>query len=334
MAKYNFNNLYMQRKDLTDSADKVTIKSSSLNKIYAKNGNDKITVSGGMCVNNKIYGGDGNDTITIKKKVYAHNTIIRGGAGKDKITVNGLQNAVRIYGEAGNDTIIVAGETRTKSGASSYVSTFAGAYKIDGGKGVDKITVKGGSEFKISGGSGNDTIEIYGGQNHVVKGGTGNDKMTAKDVKSLSNGGNNSFDGGAGDDTITVWQNSATVKGGIGNDKIFIKRGGLNNVDAGSGKDTITVSGGTNTTVLSGSGNDTLAFCSTFTGTCTVKDYSGGDIFKFIGVGWNQTDYSIDGTGDVTLNLSNGGKIYITGASGKTLSYEMANGTKSSVKFV
>ena len=312
MAKYIFRNIYMERKKLTNSADKVIIKGSMLNRIYTKNGSDKVTVSSGMCLSNTIYGGDGNDTITINKKAYAHDTVIRGGAGKDKITVNGLQNGVRIYGEAGNDTITVSGEIRTKSGSSSYVSSFAGEYKIDGGNGADIITIKGGNDFVVSGGKGNDRIDVNGGQYHVIKGGAGNDRITVKDVKTLAGGVNNICDGGTGNDIITISNNATTVKGGTGNDTINIQRGSLHSI-------------------YTGSGSDTVSFFSSFTGVCTVYDYRAGDIFKFNKVGYK--DYSITGS-DVTLNLDNGGKINIIGGTGNTLLYKDTNGSKKEVKFV
>ena len=119
----------------TNAADVITITGSS-NRIYAKGGNDKITLNKGQ--SNYIDAGAGNDTIIIGKKAGDNNTFI---AGK------------------GNDTITVSG----------------GKQIIDGGAGADKITVAGGTQ-DVSGGAGNDNITVSGGNNHTLRGGAGSDK--------------------------------------------------------------------------------------------------------------------------------------------------------------
>ena len=119
----------------TNAADIITITGSG-NKIYAKGGNDKITLNKGQ--HNQIDAGKGNDTIIIGKKAGNDNTFMAG---------------------AGNDTITVSGGTQL----------------IDGGAGADRITVSGGTQT-IEGGAGNDTITVKGGNNHTLSGGAGNDK--------------------------------------------------------------------------------------------------------------------------------------------------------------
>ena len=119
----------------SNAADVITITGSS-NRIYAKGGNDKITLNKGQ--SNYIDAGKGNDTIIIGKK-----------AGDDNVFMAG----------AGNDNITVSG----------------GRQIIDGGAGADKITVAGG-EQDVSGGAGNDSITVSGGNNHTLRGGAGSDK--------------------------------------------------------------------------------------------------------------------------------------------------------------
>ena len=119
----------------TNAADIITITGSG-NKIYAKGGNDKITLNKGQL--NLIDAGKGNDTIIIGKKAGNDNTFMAG---------------------AGNDTITVSGGTQI----------------IDGGAGADRITVSGGTQT-IEGGAGNDTITVKGGNNHTLSGGAGSDK--------------------------------------------------------------------------------------------------------------------------------------------------------------
>lgn len=245
-----------------DGADKVTIIGSSLITVNTKKGNDSVLMSSGFCMNDTIKLGDGADILTVNKKAMVYDTVVRAGNGNDKVTVNGTQQGVKVYGDAGADVINITGEVRTKSGANSYVSSFGSGYTIDGGSGKDRITINGGTGFKIAGGTDNDVINVYGGSKHNVNGGSGNDVITAKDLKSLSNGGNNVFDGGVGNDTITVWNNSSTVKGGNGSDKIYIKGGSLHSVKGDAGNDTIVVSGGTNVKIYSGTGTDRITITS------------------------------------------------------------------------
>lgn len=312
MARYSFRNKMMEKLNLSNGADAASVRESSLNTINARKGNDRITVISGMCINNKIYGGDGDDVITINRNALAHDTIIRGGNGRDTLRVSGLQNSVRIYGDAGNDTIIVTGKYKTNSGETYEVYSLAGEYVISGGDGSDSITINGGEGFTVSGGVGNDRITVNSGSNHIVRGGDGNDRITSKDITTLSSGGDNLFDGGRGNDTITVYNNSATVKGGPGSDVISIRGGNVHDIYTGSGR-------------------DTLAFFSTFTGSvCKVYDYGAGDIFKFTRGGYQ--GYEISGS-DAIVSLSRGGKITILGGEGKTLKYKV-NDVLHSVKLI
>ncbi len=312
MARYSFKDKMMQRLNLSNGADVASVRESFLITINARKGNDRITISSGACFDNKIYGGDGNDVITVNKSALAHGTWIRGGNGRDTIRVSGLQNGVRIYGDAGNDTIVVAGEIRTKSGKNSYVYSRAGEYIISGGNGADTITINGGNDFTVSGGAGNDRISVNGGDSHIVRGGDGNDRITAKDISTLASGSHNLYDGGKGNDTITVYNNSATVKGGPGNDTISFRGGNIHDIYMGSGRDTV-------------------AFFSTYSGSsCTVHDYTTADVFKFTRGLYN--GYEISGS-DAILNLSSGGEITILGGEGRTLKY-IVNNVQKNVKLI
>ena len=144
------------------------------NTVYARKGNDKITVYEGN--NHFINGDDGNDTIEVKNgNVHS----INGGKGNDTLKIKG-GNYHYVFGDAGDDTIYVdAGEVNVVMGGSgndtiyvrkqamgSYYSGTAGG--IQGGAGNDTIKVQAGIHHEIRTGSGSDKVELTGGSDHYV----------------------------------------------------------------------------------------------------------------------------------------------------------------------
>jgi hypothetical protein len=157
---------------------------------------------------------------------------------------------VVIIGGSGNDTLTI----------DQTNSAFTIPTRIFGGAGDDSIVGGGGKEF-LSGGSGDDTI-IAGSGTTIVDGGGGNDSVTGgvgddsiyggKGADTLaSGGGNDYFDGGKGKDVITAGGGSDTLFGAQGHNDLsggsgsafFIAGGGHNHINCGSGSDTVNGAG-------------------------------------------------------------------------------------------
>ena len=141
--------------------------------VYARKGNDKITIYKGD--NHFLCGGDGNDTIEVKKGNF-HS--VNGDKGNDTIKIKG-GNYHYVFGDAGNDTIYVDTTVNLVMGGAGndtiYVrknatgGTLSGtAGGIQGGSGNDIITVQAGIQHQIRPGSGNDTVKLIGGSGHDV----------------------------------------------------------------------------------------------------------------------------------------------------------------------
>ena len=214
--------------------------------------------------NATIEGSAGNDTIIGGEHNGSYSSI-RGGDGNDSIEVHGYG---AVYGDAGDDRIIVAG----------------GGSTIDGGSGNDAITNTASTNGKTYyGGSGEDTIYAYGLNNTiyggidtsgtdadeytVTKGQTYNNKIHAGAKSRIYAGTGVEAEETIGDDTIKYYKGdyitaeaSSTIYGAAGRDEISI-RGAANEVDGGSGNDyiksydTMTV---TNSSISGGAGDDEI----------------------------------------------------------------------------
>ncbi|MGW2231446.1 hypothetical protein [Streptomyces formicae] len=167
----------------TPGDDVITCKApfSPYEKLDLGEGNDRVTVKGGMGTNGTILGGPGNDIIVIDGDL--RGGIISAGRGDDTLVVTGTVQgtfrkggrAAQVNGGDGADTITV------KDHVFGYLS---------GGAGDDSIAAET-SESWVGGGGGNDTIDIRKGVSGVVDGGFGDDKIWVGTVgpKGVSIGG-------------------------------------------------------------------------------------------------------------------------------------------------
>ena len=164
--------------------------------VYAKDGNDQVTVDYGAVPtyvdagigNDLVYTGLGKDTLT-------------GGAGKDTLyagdgddRVNGNGTNDQLFGQAGADRI------------------YGGDHNdlLDGGGGVDRLWGDAGNDTIVGGGS-NDKLDGGAGDDSIL-GGAGNDLLTC-------GGGRDSLFGNDGDDTLYAHDSAADLlDGGAGND--------------------------------------------------------------------------------------------------------------------
>ena len=103
------------------------------------------------------------DVFTVK-----HSQVtVNAGAGRDRVNVN-RGSGHKIYGEAGNDTIIVA----AKAGSGSKFYGDDAKNKLTG---KDTFTINGGKKNCFYGGKGVDTFNVNGGTTNYIYGGAGND---------------------------------------------------------------------------------------------------------------------------------------------------------------
>ena len=193
-----------------------------------------------------LIGTNSADVLTVK-----HTQVtVNAGKGNDKINVNS-GSSHKIYGEAGNDTIIVA----AKAGSGSKIYGDDAKGKLTG---KDTFTINGGKKNYFYGGKGVDTFKINGGNTNYFYGEAGNDVIT---VGTKAGSGSKIY----GDD----------AKGKLtGNDKFTISGGKKNYFYGGKGADTFNVNGGTTNYIYGGVGNDVIIIGKSSTGTAIVKDFS------------------------------------------------------------
>ncbi len=295
-------------------ADTVTNTGDSVI-IDAGAGNDSVTNSGD---NVSIYGGAGNDYISLLSA--AENVTILASMGKDSIegvnsttylqgtftgssvsgdnviltSSNGTLTVVDGAGETLNingEESVIGGEEEMEtlisgtSGADNISNTLSGVMISTGG-GADTITNTGDS-VTIDSGAGNDIISnsgdnvsIYGnagadsikntGANVTISGGAGNDSITALESEnvSINTGGGNNYifngyvyyddDNNFVDHETLAANASSTILAGSGKDTI-VNQGIYNaSVDAGNGSNSILIYHSYNSTFITGSGADLI----------------------------------------------------------------------------
>ncbi|KQP59466.1 beta strand repeat-containing protein [Methylobacterium sp. Leaf112] len=226
-------------------------------------GNDSITLNaaGNATSGAKmaIYGGENTDSINIVNGGTGAVTTIFGGQGaadpndgNDSITFNG-GGTVNIFGNAGDDSIIVGGTTGL---ASSSVAT------VYGGLGKDSIAINV-ANVKA-------TVSVFGGENNA---GTSNEDsitVTGNTGTTVIYGGTAAADAADNADVISyTGQGTATIYAAGGNDSITLN-GGFG----------VTADSTSTVTLFGGNGDDTVNVLNTqaATGITTITLGAGADI--------------------------------------------------------
>ncbi|WP_016950144.1 CHRD domain-containing protein [Anabaena sp. PCC 7108] len=160
-----------------------TINSTADNDIFAGDGNDVVIVNS----HSSVSAGDGDDNVTVGVDGPAHDTIVNGGNGEDKLFVAEADGTNNIFGAADADEITVI------EGSHQF---------LFGGSGDDKI-VSQGSNNRLFGGSGIDVL--VSNQNDSLSGGEGDDVLFA------GKEGGNKLTGGAGIDQFWVANGSLPI---------------------------------------------------------------------------------------------------------------------------
>ncbi len=280
-----------------------------------------------------ITGGDGNDLILGGSE----NDSLAGGAGND--TLDGGTGADTLDGGTGSDTVTYAGAAagvavNLAAGTGGDGDTLISIENVVGSGFADTITGATAGGGALDGGGGND-IFILGGAGNTVIGGAGSDTVSyagagagvAIDLASGTGGSGDSYSGvenaigSAYADTIT----GAAVSGA--------------RLDGGAGDDIIIIINGTNTTVVGGSGSDTVSYANAAAGVAinlmtgaggSGDSYSG--IENVIGSAYNDTITGGTATGTVldggagndTIVVRRNNTTVIGGSGTDTVSYANA----------
>jgi hypothetical protein len=241
--------------------------------------------------------GAGDDDVAVASIQTGTTTVIRSGKGDDEIVVraaDGTVNAVRagltIMGEAGFDTLRVDDAAEGAASVVTITGNQVGAASGNNYFGVGGSLTYGSLEqLTVRAGSGPDTLNVQGtakGTDVAIEAGGGHDVITVDSNGALAGGtvdlvrSHLLIDGGAGTgnalgindtsdltaDTMTL---TATQIGSAAGDSFFGAGGRLTyqnlqglGVLMGAGGDAVTIRstlGTTNTGILAGDGNDTIA---------------------------------------------------------------------------
>ena len=248
-----------------------------------------------------LKGTNSADVLTVK-----HTQVtVNAGKGNDKINVNS-GSSHKIYGEVGNDTIIVA--AKAGSGSKIYGDDVKG--KLTG---KDTFTINGGKKNYFYGGKGVDTFKINGGSTNYFYGEAGNDAIT---VGVKAGAGSRIY----GDD----------AKGKLtGNDKFTISGGKKNYFYGGKGADTFNVNGGTTNYIYGGIGNDVIVIGKTSTGTAIVRDFSvkSGNKDTVKVTGGTVKSMGVSGTNNMIVKGGKSAAVTLQNAKSKTFTVTDTLGT-------
>ena len=182
------------------------------------------------------------------------NSIV-GGSGKDKL-----------YGQAGNDSILGGDGADTLSGGK-------GNDKLYGQNGNDSLVGGDGADI-LSGGSGNDTIYGNAGNDSIL-GGAGADKLY----------------GGAGNDTLTGGKGNDSLWGNAGKDTFVYASGDGKDVISGFENDDMLKITGTFSGTYNKSKKEVYFKVGTTANAITLKDFGSTSTFNV-----NGTNYKISGS--------------------------------------
>jgi Ca2+-binding RTX toxin-like protein len=164
-----------------------------------------------------VQGSPGNDLIQVSLStgpLYNTVNVIENGVTTGTFN-SSFVGAIRMYGNAGNDTMAVGGGI-----GAVYMSGGDGNDRLYGGNGSDTLDGWNGDDY-VSGGAGNDVLYGWYG-NDSINGGDGNDSI-------FGEGGSDTITGGLGNDNLY---------GGDDNDYFFACDGTNDYIDGGAGWDT------------------------------------------------------------------------------------------------
>ena len=176
----------------------------------------------------EINGGNGNDWISIDGGV-SQDAIIDGGAGNDRITggdgddtILGDKGNDRLHGGGGNDTIVAGAGNDWAWGdlGDDVVHGNGGNDHLFGGFGLDQLFGDAGHDALAGN---DDDDQLFGGAGHDrLRGGAGNDELFGEGGKDHLYGesGDDLLDGGDANDKLWGGDGNDVIKGGAGADHL------------------------------------------------------------------------------------------------------------------
>jgi Ca2+-binding RTX toxin-like protein len=221
-------------------------------------GDDTLTIAGGLGTTTTIDGGDGSDGLrggededTLAGGLGADR--LDGGDGHDNLSFSARPDGVVVdfaSGRSSDGDVFSRIEQATGGDGADRLLGGPGAETLYGGNGADIVRGRGGDDLifadlgadRVEGGGGDDMIsgDPVPGDGYysptvrlsrdVLRGGAGND--TIEDP-----GGDNLIEGGAGIDELRGGAGRDVVRGGPGRDRISARDGRRDRVDCGSGRD-------------------------------------------------------------------------------------------------
>ena len=238
--------------------------------VYGNDDDDTIEIDAANVVNSLVQGGGGKDLIEIGDRFSpisfggaVTNSIIRGGADSDYVSVESAQNGTVVNGNKGNDQVDIWGNTNgirayggsendeiyisdgtfnnsSVNGSAGADTIWVGGYK---GVGLDSPEVPGAvslSNSSIWGGSEDDTFYLLGGlidsDDLLVSGDKGDDKIFTRTQRNVfggfAGGVTGTFNGGEGDDIAQGTFQTAdlgetnTFDMGVGADTLILENAG------------------------------------------------------------------------------------------------------------
>ncbi|WP_298232626.1 type I secretion C-terminal target domain-containing protein [uncultured Azohydromonas sp.] len=261
------------------------------------------------------------------------NDTVHGGGGNDLLD-GSSGGADRLYGDAGNDTLFGFSDDDLLDAGADHDVAFggfgndtllggdgddqSGYYEVYKGRGYAGTGLHGeeGNDL-VDGGAGNDYLDGGSGDDTLL-GGTGDDYINANTAP--ANGDttdNDSVRGGNGNDYLYGGNGNDTLRGDAGNDQLVYtgawSGGSAALIDGGADDDNVHVSYAGASTVLGGTGNDTISFSYDSSG-MTVDAGDGAD--SIWAASWEHDGATlIGGAGNDTFVVS-GDALVIDAGSG------------------
>jgi Ca2+-binding RTX toxin-like protein len=309
------------RAQASESADTLAFTAANLiavERIDLLGGNDVLTLDGTTVQH--VFAGDGNDTVS-------------GAGGAETFWSNGGNDVVD--GRGGNDTLYgeAGADTLTGGDGNDLIDGGGDNDLLSGGEGDDLIYGQVGND-SAAGGAGNDLV-VGGAGNDTLDGGDGNDTILGQDGADSANGGEGDdvidggemadrLSGGAGNDVLQGGGGDDTIAGDAGDDVVF---GGAGHDRINGGDDADVIFGETGNDTVSGGGGDDIL--SGGGGTDTVDGGTGDDILLFEadrvftrivigGVAHDLFALNVDGdfTKDVSIRLTSSAAGFATSYKG------------------